>query len=83
MMEKISYSVFKTQIANIMDKVNHDQKPIIISRKNGKDAVMISLEDFRSYEETAYLMSSPKNAARLNKSIEEIKKAKFPKIPKM
>lgn len=32
----------------------------------------MSLEDFKSYEETAYLMASPKNAARLNQAISEV-----------
>ena len=32
----------------------------------------MSLEDFNSYEETAYLMASPKNAERLNQAIAEV-----------
>jgi antitoxin YefM len=44
----------------------------MITRQNGKPAVIISLEDFKSYEETAYLMASPKNAMRLNQAIAEI-----------
>jgi antitoxin YefM len=43
----------------------------MITRQNGKPAVLISLEDFKSYEETAYLMASPKNAMRLNQAIAE------------
>jgi antitoxin YefM len=54
-----------------MDKVNSNHKPMLITRQNGKPAVLISLEDFHSYEETAYLMASPKNAQRLRESIAE------------
>ncbi|MFT4926014.1 MAG: antitoxin YefM [Phenylobacterium sp.] len=36
-----------------------------------KPALQLSLEDFNSYQETAYLMASPKNAQRLNQAIEE------------
>jgi antitoxin YefM len=32
---------------------------------------MISWDDYRSLEETAYLLSSPKNAARLAEAIAE------------
>jgi antitoxin YefM len=45
---------------------------MLITRQNGKPAVLMSLEDFQSYEATAYLMASPKNAQRLNQAIAEI-----------
>ena len=75
-MDTISYSNFRSRLANILDKVNEDHVPIMITRQNGKPAVIISLEDFKSYEETAYLMASPKNAARLNQAIAEIEAGK-------
>ncbi len=34
--------------------------------------VMLSLEDFRALEETAYLLRSPANARRLMKSIGQL-----------
>ena len=72
-MDTINYSAFRSQLASTLDKVNDDHKPIIITRQNGKPAVVISLEDFQAYEETAYLMASPKNAERLNQAITEVK----------
>jgi antitoxin YefM len=75
-METISYSSFRSQLAGTLDRVNEDHKPIIITRQNGKPAVVISLEDFQSYEETAYLMASPTNAARLNQAITEVEAGK-------
>jgi antitoxin YefM len=75
-MDTISYSNFRSHLANILDKVNDDHVPIMITRQNGKPAVIISLEDFKSYEETAYLMASPKNAARLNQAIADIEAGK-------
>lgn len=71
-MDSISYSNFRSHLASTLDKVNDDHVPIVITRQNGKPAVLISLEDFKSYEETAYLMASPKNAMRLNQAIAEI-----------
>ncbi len=76
-MDTISYSIFRSNLASTLDKVNDDHIPIIITRQNGKPAVLISLEDFKSYEETAYLMASPKNAARLNQAITEIDAGKI------
>ncbi|ARB46993.1 type II toxin-antitoxin system Phd/YefM family antitoxin [Alloalcanivorax xenomutans] len=71
-MDTMSYSAFRARLAGILDKVNDDHKPVLITRQNGKPAVVISLEDFQAYEETAYLMASPKNAQRLNQAIAEV-----------
>ncbi len=71
-MDAISYSAFRGHLAGILDKVNDDHKPVLITRQNGKPAVVMSLEDFQAYEETAYLMASPKNAERLNQAIAEV-----------
>jgi antitoxin YefM len=71
-MDTLSYSAFRTNLASTLDKVNDDHKPVIITRQGGKPAVLISLEDFQAYEETAYLMASPKNASRLNDAIAEV-----------
>ena len=75
-MRTISYSTLRSQLASIIDQVNDNHKPVIITRQKGKPAVLMSLEDFNAYEETAYLMASPKNAERLNHSIAEIEAGK-------
>jgi antitoxin YefM len=75
-MDSMSYSSFRTHLASTLDKVNDDHKPILITRQNGKPAVVISLEDFQSYEETSYLMASPKNAERLNQAIAQVEAGK-------
>ncbi|MDP3330789.1 MAG: type II toxin-antitoxin system prevent-host-death family antitoxin [Methylococcaceae bacterium] len=80
-MDTISYSNFRSHLAKTLDKVNDDHAPVIITRQNGKPAVLISLEDYKSYEETAYLMASPKNAARLNQAVAEIEAGKTVQHP--
>jgi antitoxin YefM len=57
-----------------MDKVCDDHAPIIITRKNSRSVVMMSLEDYEALEETAYLLRSPKNARRLLESVAELKR---------
>jgi antitoxin YefM len=71
-MDTMSYSLFRSHLASTLDKVNDDHKPVLITRQNGKPAIVMSLEDFKAYEETAYLMASPKNAERLNEAIAEV-----------
>ena len=75
-MDVLSYSSLRNNLASSLDKVNEDHVSILITRQNGKPAVIMSLEDYNSYEETAYLMSSPKNVERLNKSIAEVEAGK-------
>ncbi len=70
-MNTLSYTAFRAKLAGTLDKVNDDHKPVLITRQNGKPAVVMSLEDFQAYEETAYLMASPQNAVRLNQAIAE------------
>ncbi|QGM44640.1 type II toxin-antitoxin system Phd/YefM family antitoxin [Methylocystis heyeri] len=49
---------------------NHE--PVLITRDHGKPAaVLVSLEDYAAFEETAYLLSSPRNAARLLRAIDD------------
>ncbi len=71
-MKTMSYSHFRTNLSSALDEVNDDHKPVLITRRNGSPAVLISLDDFHAYEETAYLMASPKNASRLNNAILDI-----------
>jgi antitoxin YefM len=72
----LSYSSLRNNLASTLDKVNEDHVSILITRQNGKPAVLMSLEDFKAYEETAYLMTSPKNAQRLSQSIAEVEAGK-------
>lgn len=73
-MEAVSYTHFRKNLSGILDQVHEDHSPVLITRQKGSPAVLISLEDYKSYEETAYLMQSPENAKRLNRSIEEVEK---------
>jgi len=76
-MQAISYSSLRSNLASTLDKVNNDHTPIMITRQNGKAAIIMSVEDFNAYEETHYLMASPKNAQRLNQAMAEISKNKI------
>ncbi len=71
-MKVTSYSSLRQNLAKCMDEVTDDHAPMLVTRANGRHAVLMSLEDFASYEETRYLMSSPANAKRLNESIADL-----------
>lgn len=63
------HSRARQDLARLMDKVSEDRAPLIVTRRGGKAVVVLSLEEYRSMEETLYLMRSPANARRLMRSI--------------
>ena len=72
-MRTTSYSELRKNLAAMIDRVSADHEPIIITRDRGKPpAVLMSLEDFASYEETRYLLKSPANAERLRAAVEAL-----------
>jgi antitoxin YefM len=61
----------RANLARMMDQVNADHTPLLITRAGSPNAVLISEEDWSSMEETLHLLRSPKNAERLLRSIAE------------
>jgi antitoxin YefM len=68
-MDAMSYTSARKNLAQTMERVCEDHAPVVITRKGEGAVVMMSLEDYQSLEETAYLLRSPKNAQRLLNAI--------------
>ena len=75
-MDAISYTAARANLAKTMEKVCNDHSPVIITRKRETPVVMVSLEDYQAMEETAYLLRSPANARHLLESIAELEAGK-------
>ncbi|KAA8734691.1 type II toxin-antitoxin system prevent-host-death family antitoxin [Acinetobacter qingfengensis] len=71
-MKVVTYSDLRKNLANVLDGVIDDHSPVLVTRQNNQTAVLISLDDFNAYEETAHLLKSPANAKRLRDSIAQI-----------
>lgn len=71
-MDTISYTVARANLAATMNRVCDDHEPLIITRNSEQAVVMMSLEDYKALEETAYLLRSAKNAQRLLASIAQL-----------
>lgn len=62
----------RKNLATELDRVENDREPLIIVRSGGKpSAILISLEEFGSWEATQHLLKSPENAKRLREAIAE------------
>ena len=70
-MEITTYSNFRKNLKLLMDRVFETKAPLFVTRSNGEDMVVLSLEEYNSMQETLHLLRSPNNAQRLNESIEE------------
>ena len=75
-MNAITYSTAREDLASTMDRVCADHSPVVITRDREQSVVLLSLEDYESLEETAYLMRSPANARRLHEAIRDLESGK-------
>jgi antitoxin YefM len=70
-MAHVSYSGLRSKLASYMDAVCDDQEPLLVTRRSGRNVVLMSEEDYEGLLETIHLLKSPANAGRLMRSIEE------------
>jgi antitoxin YefM len=75
-MDAITYTAARANLASTMDRVCQDHEPLIITRNGQPSVVMLSMEDYQSLEETAFLLRSPENARRLLSAVESLSKGK-------
>lgn len=71
-MKTMSYTDSRARYAEVLDGVVNDREPVIITRAGHEPVVIVSLEDYESLRETAYLMRSPSNARRLLDAMERL-----------
>ena len=76
-MEVLNYSDFRKNLKSVLDRTVDNHETVIISRSNSRDVVLLSLEEYNSWMETNYLLSSDRNRKRLLNSIENIEKGNF------
>ena len=68
-MDVLTFTHTRRNLTDVMDRVVKDHMPIVVTRQNADSVVRVSLSDWNALEETARLLSSPNNAARLADAI--------------
>jgi antitoxin YefM len=68
----MSYSESRARYAETLDAVANDHEEVVITRAGHESVVIVSLDDYQSLKETAYLLRSPENARRLVTAIERL-----------
>lgn len=71
-MKTLSYSQTRANLAATLDAVTDDREEVVVTRAGHEPVVIVSLEDYESLKETAFLLKSPENARRLLASIDRL-----------
>ena len=75
-MQVVSMTEARNNFKAIFESVYLDNDEVIIHRKGKENVVVIPFSVYNSIKETNYLLSSPKNAQRLEESIKQIREGK-------
>ena len=65
MATRTSYSHARQNLAKVWDQVEDSREAAVIQRRGHEDMALVPADELSSLRETAYLLRSPENAARL------------------
>lgn len=66
---KVSYSHARDHLAEVWDEVEDTREAAVIQRRGREDMALLPAAELASLRETAYLLRSPANAARLTAAL--------------
>ncbi|MCC7259239.1 MAG: type II toxin-antitoxin system prevent-host-death family antitoxin [Gammaproteobacteria bacterium] len=68
-----TYTAARANLKELLDEAISSREPVIIERRSGGDVALIAADELRSLLETAHLLRSPRNAARLLRALDRAK----------
>lgn len=75
-MRVVNYSEFRNNLTENLNAVNEDREIVVVSRPQGKNVVVMDLDEYNSIQETLHLTSTKANRKRLEEAIAEMNKGK-------
>jgi antitoxin YefM len=70
-MRIVTYSEARSSLKSVLDTVHEDADVTVISRRDGADAVVMSLDHYQSIMETMHLLSTPANASAMARAVQQ------------
>lgn len=70
MANRTTYTRARATLKSLCDRVAETREPYVIERRNGDNVALISETELNALLETAHLLRSPRNAARLAAALE-------------
>lgn len=58
-MESVSVNKFRDNLKTFVESAADRHEPLRVTRRNGKDFVVMSIEDWESEQETLYVLQNP------------------------
>ena len=77
---KATYSCARANLAALWDQVEDGREPVILERRGHEDLALIPAAELASVQETAHLLSSPENAARLVSALARSRRRTTPPV---
>jgi antitoxin YefM len=74
MFTETTYTQARARLASLCDRVGADRDVVIIKRRGAQDVALIAADELSSITETAHLLRSPRNAARLQRAMKRARK---------
>lgn len=74
-MTAVNVTRFRENLKTLLESVVNNHDPVVVTRPDGANVVVLSWEDWTGIEETAYLLRSPANARRLAESLESFRQS--------
>lgn len=79
-MKTIQLAKAGASLNSVADQIQTDADAVIVEREDGCPLILITLAEYNGLIETAHLLSSPRNAAHLAKSIAQAQEGKFHQV---
>jgi antitoxin YefM len=81
-MRAVTLSNAKKNLRTLIRTVCENSEPaVIVDKDSPEQAVLLSIEDYRSLEETAYLLRSPANRIHLEEALQQVRENKTVQFP--
>ncbi|HET6229048.1 MAG TPA: type II toxin-antitoxin system prevent-host-death family antitoxin [Longimicrobiaceae bacterium] len=77
-MIEVDFAQARASLGTLIDAVANGGERVLIRRGNGEDVALVPAAELRSLQETAHLLRSPKNTARLLRVILRAREGRSP-----
>lgn len=67
---EVSYTQARARLASLLKQATENRETVIIHRRGGEDVALVAAAELKGLLETAHLLRSPENAARLLAALE-------------